>query len=53
MTLLEENKIIEVISRIGTDKLRSIRENLPEEIGYEKIRLVVVKIKRETRKNVL
>ncbi|MBU0648078.1 RecQ family ATP-dependent DNA helicase [Patescibacteria group bacterium] len=43
----EQNKIFNIIA--GMDKitgLKSIKENLPEEIGYEKIRLVVAKIQR-------
>lgn len=43
----EEQKILEAMSRAENYQLlKSIKEKLPEEISYEKIRLVIAKIKR-------
>ena len=39
----KENKILQVIEKVGAEKLRPIKEVLPEEITYEDIRLVVCK----------
>jgi ATP-dependent DNA helicase RecQ len=43
----EQNLIIEAAARVGMQKLRTIKETLPEEISYEKIKLVLAKIKRD------
>lgn len=43
----EERQILEAMSRAENYQLlKSIKEQLPEEISYEKIRLVIAKIKR-------
>jgi len=48
VSLEVENKIMAVISEIGSlEKLRPIKEKLPEEIGYDQIKLVVAKVRRE------
>ena len=39
----KENKILQVIEKVGAEKLRPIKEVLLEEITYEDIRLVVCK----------
>jgi len=46
ITPSEQSKIMSVIAKVGLQKLRPIKERLPEEISYEKIRLVVAKIKK-------
>ncbi len=43
---VEEEKIVEVIKRVRTQRLKLLKEELPEEISYEKIRLVLAKMKR-------
>lgn len=44
---LKEEKILNVIKEIGLDKLKPIKEALPEEISYEDIKLVIAKNKLE------
>lgn len=39
----KEKKIIQVIEKVGTEKLKPIKEALPQEITYEDIRLVICK----------
>lgn len=39
----KEKKILKVIEKVGTEKLRSIKDELPEEISYGDIRLVICK----------
>ncbi|HCP08408.1 MAG TPA: hypothetical protein DIT25_01245 [Candidatus Moranbacteria bacterium] len=47
ITPLEEGKIMTAIAKAGsTERLNPIKEFLPEEISYEKIKLVVAKMKR-------
>jgi ATP-dependent DNA helicase RecQ len=47
VTSSEENQILEAISRAGgVQELSPIKELLPENISYEKIKLVVVKMQR-------
>ncbi|MFA6047652.1 MAG: RecQ family ATP-dependent DNA helicase [Parcubacteria group bacterium] len=44
----EEGLIISAIEKIGSrDRLKPIKDILPEEIGYEKIKLVIVKWERK------
>jgi ATP-dependent DNA helicase RecQ len=44
----EENhrRITEVIGRLGSERLKPLKEALPEEITYEQIRLVVAQMRR-------
>jgi uncharacterized protein YpbB len=42
--------IEEVCSRLGTEWLKPIKEELPPEIAYEEIRLVVARLRQEQRK---
>lgn len=39
----KEAAILEVIKKVGTERLKPIKEALPEEISYEDIRIVIVK----------
>ena len=39
----KEEKILAVIKEVGLDKLKLIKEALPEEISYDDIRLVILK----------
>lgn len=39
----QESRIIAVIDELGTDKLRPIKDALPEEIGYDTIKAVIAK----------
>ena len=39
----KEEKILEIINRVGTEKLKAIKDELPENISYEDIRLIIVK----------
>lgn len=51
-TASEENKILEAADRLGSrEKLKPIKELLPEEIGYEKIKLVLAKARKEEKLN--
>lgn len=44
----EQEKIASVVSKIGKiEKLRPIKEKLPENIGYEKIKFMLVKMRKE------
>jgi superfamily II DNA helicase RecQ len=44
----EQEKIARVISKLGkVEKLRPIKDVLPAEIGYEKIRFMIVKMRKE------
>jgi len=45
----EEDRIAEVIMSARTQRLKPIKELLPENISYEKIRLVLAKLKRESQ----
>ncbi len=38
-----EEQILSAINEIGLEKLKPIKESLPEEISYEEIKLVIVK----------
>ncbi len=40
---IKENKILSAINEAGLEKLKAIKELLPEDISYEDIRLVIVK----------
>lgn len=40
---LKEEKILDVINRIGLEKLKPIKEALPEDISYEDIKLIIAK----------
>jgi ATP-dependent DNA helicase RecQ len=46
VTPFEQSKIIEAIAKVGLGRLSPIKEILPDEIGYEKIRLVAAKVRR-------
>lgn len=39
----KEDKILSVINKVGLDKLKPIKEMLPEDISYEDIKLVIAK----------
>lgn len=39
----KEDKILEAIDKVGTEKLKMIKDELPENISYEDIRLIIVK----------
>ena len=43
---LEQSRILEVIAKVGLEKLGPIKSILPEEISYEKIKLVAAKVRR-------
>jgi superfamily II DNA helicase RecQ len=43
----EQAQIVKVIEKVGMEKLRPIKELLLEEIGYEKIKLIVAKIRKK------
>ena len=43
----EEEQIREVIQAVRTQRLKPLKEKLPESISYEKIRLVLAKMKKE------
>jgi ATP-dependent DNA helicase RecQ len=43
----EEKQIVEAVAKVGSSKLSPIKMILPEEIGYEKIRLILAKKRRE------
>lgn len=45
----EEDQIVEVITNVRTQRLKPIKELLPDSISYEKIRLVLAKLKREAQ----
>jgi ATP-dependent DNA helicase RecQ len=48
VSLEVENKIISVIKKNGSyEKLKPIKEKLPDEIGYDQIKLVVAKMKKK------
>lgn len=48
VTPYEQSQIISAIARVGgMQKLKPIKDRLPEEISYEKIKLVVAKIRRK------
>lgn len=38
-----EEDILEVIKRVGIEKLKPIKDELPEDVGYEDIKLVIIK----------
>ncbi|OLS02511.1 DNA helicase RecQ [Tissierella creatinophila] len=38
-----EEDILEVIKRVGIEKLKPIKDELPESVGYEDIKLVIIK----------
>ena len=40
---IKEEKILNTINEVGFEKLKPIKELLPEEYSYEDIRLVIVK----------
>lgn len=40
---IKEERILKAIDEIGLEKLRSIKEMLPEEISYEDIRITIIK----------
>lgn len=40
---LKEEKILSAIRKVGVERLKPIKEMLPEEISYEEIRLVIMK----------
>lgn len=42
-TSSEENEILQIINKVGISKLRPIKELLPDSIGYDKIRAVIIK----------
>ena len=39
----EENLILEAIEKYGYYRIKPIKENLPSEISYDKIRFVILK----------
>ncbi|MBR9647641.1 DNA helicase RecQ [Clostridium tyrobutyricum] len=39
----EENQIISIIKKVGCERLHPIKELLPEDIGYDKIKAVIIK----------
>ena len=39
----KEKEIIEAINKLGLDKLKPIKEFLPEEISYDDIKIVIAK----------
>ena len=39
---MKESKILEAIARVGLEKLRPIKEELPEDISYDDIKLVIL-----------
>ena len=39
----KEEKIMKVINEVGLEKLKAIKELLPEDISYEDIKLVITK----------
>lgn len=43
LTPIKEEKILEVINRIGFERLKPIKELLPEEFTYEDIKVVIAK----------
>ncbi|MFA7319772.1 MAG: RecQ family ATP-dependent DNA helicase [Parcubacteria group bacterium] len=45
----EEDQIIEIIASAKTQRLKPIKELLPDNISYEKIRLVLAKLRREAQ----
>jgi len=48
ITSLEESQILSAIANVGsTQKLSPIKELLPDNISYEKIKLIVAKMRRE------
>jgi ATP-dependent DNA helicase RecQ len=50
VTPYEQSKIISAIARAGgMQKLKPIKDKLPEDISYEKIKLVVAKIRRRSK----
>jgi len=42
------NKIAEAVRRLGTDRLKTLKDALPPDVTYEELRLVVAWVKRET-----
>ncbi|MDR3583366.1 MAG: RecQ family ATP-dependent DNA helicase [Candidatus Pacebacteria bacterium] len=46
VTPLEQSRILEVIAKVGLEKFGPIKSILPEEISYEKIKLVAAKVRR-------
>ena len=42
-----ERMVREALGRLGWDKLRPLKDALPDTITYEEIRLVVAKVKKE------
>ena len=38
-----EETILEIIKKLGIEKLKAIKDELPEEVGYEDIKLVIMK----------
>ncbi len=44
----EQDQIIEVATNLRTQRLKPIKELLPESISYEKIRLVLAQLRRES-----
>lgn len=38
-----EEDILDVIKRVGIEKLKPIKDELPEDVGYEDIKLVIIK----------
>ncbi len=43
----EQEQIHSVIAKVGRGRLKPIKENLPESISYEKIRLILAKMRRD------
>lgn len=39
----KEEKILKAIDQVGLERLRPIKEILPEEISYEDIRIIIIK----------
>ncbi len=39
----EENMIVQVIKKIGMDRLKPVKESLPDSISYDKIKAVILK----------
>ncbi|MEY8000633.1 DNA helicase RecQ [Clostridium sp. Mt-5] len=42
-TIDEENKVLKVIEKLGLSKLKPIKESLPDNISYDKIKAIILK----------
>ena len=44
------NEIAEAARRLGTDRIKTLKDALPADVTYEELRLVVASLKREPRR---